>query len=369
MNVLRLFAFPVLLAIGISGWSESLGMCRGILKESDVVFIEWTFDEGPFARIDRHASSAPRSVERNIEDLGDYLAEEAETDLEKARAIYTWITQRIRYNDRGFNTGRFGDNSAQAVLKRKRAVCDGFSNLYLELGEHMGLEIEKVVGFAKGYGHRSGKRFRGTNHAWNIILIDGEWRVFDATWGEGYAETIRGRLVSRKRFNGYWFNVDPYEAIFTHFPQEREFAHTSPLIDLRTFEALPYADEHYFKLGFDGRSTFLRFHEDRAIALPVSYAIDIPVHVRTAPADRVLQKGQAYTFELYAPDASKVVIIEGNDEWSYFYEENGLFSLKHTPKHAKDLKVSVQYKEGGKVFWSVLKYEVKRAKGKVSVRG
>ena len=59
----------------------------------------------------------------------------------------------------------------------KRRVTPGTGQL--------NLEIETVTGYSKGYGYSPSKRFKDVDHAWNLIKIDGAWRMFDATWGEG----------------------------------------------------------------------------------------------------------------------------------------------------------------------------------------
>ncbi|MBK8192659.1 MAG: hypothetical protein IPK76_05510 [Lewinellaceae bacterium] len=88
-----------------------------------------------------------------------------------------WLAENIEYDDESYNSGSDGDNSAEGVLSNKKAVCEGFSNLFLALGERMGLEIEKVVGYAKGYGYSPGMKFKETDHAWNIIKINENWRI------------------------------------------------------------------------------------------------------------------------------------------------------------------------------------------------
>ena len=106
-----------------------------------------------FISIDLHARNCPISEEASIELLANYLQRKAITDLEKARSIYIWLTKNVSYDDIGFNSGIYGDLSAEGVLKSRKAVCEGFSNLFLALGKQMKLEIQKVSGYAKGYGY------------------------------------------------------------------------------------------------------------------------------------------------------------------------------------------------------------------------
>ena len=183
-----------------------------------------------------------------MQTLADYLEKGAQNDMEKTRAIYVWLTKNISYDWEEYTSGLIGSYSAEEILGRRKAVCGGFASLFLALGEAMGLEVQKVVGYAKGFGYSQGDKFHDTNHAWNIAKIDGEWKIFDATWGEGYAEVINGKTVTTKEFEDYWFDVPPYEAIFSRLPKKRNLSFVEPLLSLSGFEKLPYVEKTYFKI-------------------------------------------------------------------------------------------------------------------------
>ena len=57
--------------------------------------------------------------------------------------------------------------------KNQKASCDGYSSLHQDVGAIAGLEIEKVDGYAKGYGYAVGVMTGGANHAWNVVNLDG----------------------------------------------------------------------------------------------------------------------------------------------------------------------------------------------------
>ena len=75
-----------------------------------------------------------------------------------------------------------------------------------------------VHGIAKGYGHDPEDVYTAsseTNHAWNLVLVQGEWRPLDSTWGAGHLD--RGGNFQRK-FDEHWFLTDPEEFVPHHFP-------------------------------------------------------------------------------------------------------------------------------------------------------
>ena len=75
-----------------------------------------------------------------------------------------------------------------------------------------------VQGIAKGYRHDPEDVYTAsskTNHAWNLVLIKGEWRPLDTTWGAGHLDM--GGNFNRK-FEEHWFLTDPEEFVPRHFP-------------------------------------------------------------------------------------------------------------------------------------------------------
>lgn len=316
----------------------------------------------PFSSIDQYAENCPKAVETSVASLAAYLQKNTNSDLEKARMIYVWITKNIRYDDHAFNTGKNGDYSAEGVLKSRKAVCEGFANLFLALGNQMNLEIEKVSGYAKGFGYRSGVRFSETNHAWNCIKINGQWRVFDATWGEGNGESINGRFVSKKQFDEYWFNLNPYQAIFNHLPENKAMQNIKSEIDLRTYENLPYLEPAYFKLGFDGAATFNTACSKQRPPFPMCYTPKTYVKAISAPAHQVLDMGKVYDLEFYVPRGMNLSVVDSKNNWTYFDNEKGKFKLSYTPALPGKLTINVKYENGGESFHTIMTYTVSGVK-------
>lgn len=312
----------------------------------------------PFASIDRHSRNAPSSATTSIQNLANYLQQKAVTDLEKARAIYIWITDNIRYDDNSFNKGTYPNGNADYVLTNRTAVCNGYSNLFLALGTEMGIEVKKISGYSKGYRYKKGKRFYKTDHAWNIVKINGGWKIFDSTWGTGYGEDVNGKLISSKKFNDYWFNVDPFEAIFNHFPKEREQSFVQPLISLRQYEQLPKLGKSYFELGFDGKETFLMVNANPNLVFPKYYNSKTPVQLISAPIFKHLKRNDSYYFEFYIPRGLRVAVITERNDWIYFERKDGKFTLDFSPKEIGKLKISVQHEKSGESFQSILVYDV-----------
>ena len=309
-----------------------------------------------FLKIDNYAKKTPSSSTKDIETLANHLIKKAKTDIDKARLIFIWLTENIYYDDRGYNSGKYNDCQANSVLRSRKSVCEGYANLFLELGLEMGLNIKKVSGYSKGYGYIPGKPFLKTDHAWNLIKIGDEWRVFDATWGHGYGENKGGRLKSVKKFNEYWFNVDPYEAIFNHFP-DSDNSFVEPSISLKKYEKMPHIGSSFFTLGFDGKEIYSLVNSNTNIKFPETYQVDTHIKLNDCPILKDLKINNSYQFEVYIPRGLKVALISKKGKnWKYFESDNGDFTLNYIPKYKGDISISVQLENNNSFYETILIY-------------
>lgn len=250
---------------------------------------------GRYAVADAHSDGAPTNVEQSVPALAAYLAQAGGDDLTRARALYRWVAGRIEYDVSGFRTASYGDVSPEGVLRRRASVCEGYARLTEALGEAMGLEVEVVRGWSKGYGYTPGQRFDGaTNHAWNAVRIEGQWRLMDPTWGAGYLDE---RMQFIRRFQEHYFLTPPDAFVFDHLPQDQRWQ----LLD-RPVSAAEYADLAYlrpmffvagFRIGSHARARVAA--EGRVIVtLGVTRPVQMMARVLPAGADRTLEGELAF---------------------------------------------------------------------------
>ena len=91
-----------------------------------------------FSVLDEYARKTPQQYEVGLTTLASYLIKPAKTDLEKARVLFTWVATHVRYDDAAYNSGNYPDYTAEFVLKNKRAVCEGYSNVLMALCDEAG---------------------------------------------------------------------------------------------------------------------------------------------------------------------------------------------------------------------------------------
>lgn len=338
------------------------------MKLIDQQIISW-HDQyvNPYHAIDYHMAMCPKSIKKDPEQLIAYFLEVAYTDLEKCRAVYTWMAYNIKYDDVAFNNNTSSPIEALEVLKEQKAVCAGYSELFTYLCSQLHLEVKSVNGWSKGYGYKQEemlnmKSIPESDHAWNLVKIDGEWRCFDATWGSGSAVTTpNGLMKSVYEFTDEWFNCSPEEFVFSHYPESQEDIHLDKPISLKSFFKLPEVSMSAFSTGLlNAKETLDACLAKQENSFPEIFAVDTFVKIINAPKSGILQLGESYYFEMYIPRASNVYSYNGDDMIKPFKEstDGSVFTCNVTPSIKGEFRISVEY-YNSKGILVLLKYEVK----------
>ena len=312
----------------------------------------------PFNVIDAYMRHCPANSEYSIEDIAFYINRSARTDLEKARAVYVWMTDNVSYDDESFNSGDFGDNSAENVLRTRLAVCAGFANLFTEIAVKTGIEAVTVSGYAKGYGYSEGDSFGDVDHAWNAVKIDGAWKIYDATWGQGSgSEDSRGRMQSTKKFDEQWFNVDPKHSIFTHLAEIPYQNFLPQTISMAEFERLPQFQPKVLQYGlFSADELLTQVKTKKAFKLPEMHAVSLPFQIVSAPKTRTIKQKERITIEIKSNEDLHFNLVDELGDWIPFEKKEASYVLNFTPYNYGEIHINVETPEG---YYPVLGYEVK----------
>jgi hypothetical protein len=243
-----------------------------------------------FAAADAHADAAPPGVVASVAALGAYLAQAGSDEVARARALYRWLTGNIDYDAAGFRSGNYGDLTPEGVLRRRAAVCEGYARLAQALGGAMGLRVEVVSGWSKGYGYRSGERFEGrTNHAWNAVQIGGQWRLMDPTWGAGYLDE---RMQFVRRFQEHYFLTAPEAFVYDHLPEDPRWQLLAQPITADQYAQLAYLRPMFFLSGLRvvSHTTARIAATDRTrVTLALTQPVDLSAVLEDAAGGRRLE--------------------------------------------------------------------------------
>lgn len=178
-----------------------------------------------YLEIDKRALSVPGSEDISIKKLTTFLIKYARNDREKARAIFRWITNNISYDSYSFLSGQYkkkGNLTAKEVLKKRKAVYGGYSNLFKAMGLESGLKCKFIRGYSKISNEKLARKLghEFVDHAWNVVMIDGKWRFIETTWGAGNINPKTQKFV--KKLNEFYFLTPANVFIYSHFPEDSD---------------------------------------------------------------------------------------------------------------------------------------------------
>jgi len=128
--------------------------------------------------------------------------------------IYNWITSNISYDAKNYleDTVPQESFSLLGAWRAKKAVCQGYAELFRFMLDLVGVESELVSGTAD-----NSKKYEA--HAWNKVRIGDEDFYFDATWDSGYLNKEEKSFVRRAQTNYYKL---PYKCIKLNHARNRE---------------------------------------------------------------------------------------------------------------------------------------------------
>lgn len=115
------------------------------------------------------------------------LTENATSDRERAKILYTWIGSNIKYDDDkaekvlyGSDTREMPDGGAICAFENRSGICFDKACLYVTMARAIGLNVRLIGGQAF-----DGEEYVG--HAWNQVYLNDEntWINVDTTFYDG----------------------------------------------------------------------------------------------------------------------------------------------------------------------------------------
>lgn len=100
--------------------------------------------------------------------------------LETAKNIQSALCEKTRY---AYMTNRSHVDTAMGILLKGVADCDGYADAFYLVGGLAGLEVRYQHGISSQYDSEESTIVTGS-HMWNLLKIDGSWRVVDVCWAD-----------------------------------------------------------------------------------------------------------------------------------------------------------------------------------------
>ena len=132
-------------------------------------------------------------------------------DYSKAQAIHDWIINNTQYDYMNYMAGTVPSASynKEGVFLNHIAVCSGYADAFSYLSKLVGLKCEIVDGIASSDGIAG-------SHAWNRVMIDGNWLYIDCTWDDPVCLDGSSTLT-------YNYFLIPYEAMAADHIQQTAY--------------------------------------------------------------------------------------------------------------------------------------------------
>ena len=177
------------------------------------------------------ALNIPKSETGTTKDIAAYIGKRLDSDNKKIRAIYTWVTNNIKYDKDSVHLVILDEDNEQKVtyaLKRRKGVCENFAAIFNDLCIKSGISSFVIEGYTK----QSGAMDRSP-HVWCAAFTNGQWFMYDPTWDAGFISN--GYFTSRIQTN--YFKIAPANFIESHLPFDPLFQFVNNPISYKEFRA------------------------------------------------------------------------------------------------------------------------------------
>lgn len=233
-----------------------------------------------YAEVDSRVANYPKSFS-SVKAFAERIQSDYKIPELQARAAFTWISKNVAYD---LNLMRTVKQKAPAsfsfrteaeklqkqreritadavqTLKSKKGVCQGYSSLFYEVCDQLGIPAKMIPGASKSMLTHIGKLPEDEDHVWNKIYINDKWELVDVTWAAGIITGEKPKFEFR--FNPAYFCTPAELFAFTHFATaeaERETGMTA-----QEFADLPLYYGSYLLANFDLETPITAFLKPRA---------------------------------------------------------------------------------------------------------
>jgi transglutaminase/protease-like cytokinesis protein 3 len=269
-------------------------------------------DAQDFGQVDRYAEK----IHGEMPDLlARKLSAPFKTDIEKFRAIFSWITYNIEYNanprtnasryakqktDTTWDSRSLDERVAYNVIKNKTAVCDGYARLLKTLCDYSGLSCNVICGFAKTGESRD--KYFCTNHTWNAVYINNSWKLVDITWASGYVSQGNNSFIRMN--DDKYFLASPEEFIKNHYPEDPQWTLLEKPPVLREFQDRPFLLKAFIKnriVDYSPSTGTLNAAEGDTIQLKLTMAENLKTAISESEYYSSLPHFASSSFEFLEP--------------------------------------------------------------------
>ncbi len=219
-----------------------------------------------FSRVDAYADKVDSDDPVTLAHL---LTDPFDSEPEKIRSVFRWITTHISYRTysplawrtavispaRIYSSDDSGElkpldqRVAIRVLQERKALCEGYARLFKALCDIAGLESVVITGYARDKYKTTSLKFK-SNHCWNAVKADGAWHLMDLTWGSGFVNNSNGQFVAN--YDPDYFFMDAMRFSASHFPDDLRWTLLPTPVTVPEFRYAPFKPRSFSKYRITG---------------------------------------------------------------------------------------------------------------------
>ncbi len=196
------------------------------------------FENIDFNKADSVAALYKGESLKNLPVLTHKLTASLSTDVEKFRAIYTWVSTNIENDyDSYLRTSKkrkkllddreayltwnnsFTPKVFENLIKYRKTACTGYAYLVREMATLAGFNCQII----NGYGRTPNLLLNAKsqpNHSWNKIELNGKWYLCDTTWSAGRVMLENDGPTFQQNYHDGYFLAEPALFAKNHYPLE-----------------------------------------------------------------------------------------------------------------------------------------------------
>ena len=212
--------------------------------------------QNPYERVDSIMRAYNQKVnnEEDLWRLSFFIRHTFAEDSLRLRAAFIWITENIEYDIKAFQIEDPRAGQVSYILKKKKAICGGYAALLQYFCDTYKIEGYVVEGRGRSTNNDvyvTNTKF-ASNHAWNAVKINGQWRLLDATWAAGAVgdederEDVE-KLKYRRSFEEFYYFTPPERFALTHYPKDARYSYVTKLPVYKEFIQRPFFTTQYVK--------------------------------------------------------------------------------------------------------------------------
>ncbi|OAF68615.1 Kyphoscoliosis peptidase [Intoshia linei] len=211
-----------------------------------------------FDKIDKYVLEMASDDHTTFTDLVNALTCNCETNLDKCRAIYRWITLKDLNNMKIDENG--DKDTPYGLLSGIKSGSETYHTLFMRLCSYAGLHCREIKGHSKSVGYEPGMKIKEKSflNTWNVVLIEGDWWPIQCNWGARHLVMKKNETPSinedrkdeiRYQYDEHYFMTDPDEFIKEFWASDMDWQLLDVPITLKQFEESAFVRSVFFNYG------------------------------------------------------------------------------------------------------------------------